>query len=252
MENFFKIANEYLKGNDLEFFKRVWSSSLLQYEKRIKAINFTELNHVLDAGFGMGQWLVKLGELNKRVSGIEYSADRVNAVQLIIDKSNLSNIEILQGSIESLPYNENTFDAVFCYGVIFITDYRKAIKEFTRVLKPGGKLYFTGNDLGWYLFCLIEQHNKSENYDPRQMAISTIQNSIQYYSESKINIGEQIIINRNIIQKELKELGFNEIIVKSEGHINFMNESETNSFYKQTNYLNEGFIFEVHATKREN
>lgn len=250
MENVFKIAEEHLSGNDLEFFKRVWTSNLSAYEKRLKAIKFTNFDHVLDAGFGMGQWLLKLSELNARVSGIEFSSERVNAVNLILQEYKLENTEITQGSIEELPYDNEKFDAVFCYGVIFITDYRKVIKEFSRVLRSEGKLFFTANDLGWYLFCLIEQHNKSENYDPRQMAINTIQNSIRYYSENKMKVGEQIIINRDIVQKELEELGFKDIIIKSEGHINLINESESNSFYKQTNYLNEGFIFEIHATKR--
>lgn len=239
-----------LNGSDPEFFKRVWDADLNKYKTRLEILKMFGHKKILDAGFGMGQWLVKLAEMNENVYGIEYSKDRVQAVEKILHSKNITNTQIQQGSIEALPYSDNEFDAIFCYGVIFCTDYRKSLKEFTRVLKPGGKLYFTANDLGWFLFCLIEEHNKSENYNPRKMAIDTISGSVDYYCGLPFVPGNQLIIKKNVIKEELEELGFNNIIVKPEGHINFINANEQHSFYKHTNYLNEGFIFEVHATKK--
>jgi hypothetical protein len=46
-----------LSGNDAEFFGRVWSQDLTVYENRLRAIDFEGKDRVLDAGFGMGQWL---------------------------------------------------------------------------------------------------------------------------------------------------------------------------------------------------
>lgn len=239
-----------LKGSDPEFFKRVWGDDLNKYSRRIEAIGFNRLEKVLDAGFGMGQWLVKLSDKNSNVVGIEYSFDRVEAVKKIIDLMQLKNVFVEQGSVENLPYSENYFDAVFCYGVLFCTDYRKSLSEFYRVLKPGGRLYFTGNDLGWFLYCLIEQHNKSNNYDPRQMAADTLQNSLKYYMGFNHESGQQIIINREMISKELIEMGFEEILIKSEGGINISNSDQAESFYQISDYLGHGFIFEVLASKR--
>ncbi len=248
--NYINEIAKSLKGSDPEFFKRVWGADLEKYKTRLEALGMKGQKRILDAGFGMGQWLVKLAEMNEHVVGIEYSKDRVDAVKKIIQANAIENAEVFEGSIEKMPFKDSEFDAIFCYGVIFCTDYRKSLIEFTRTLKPGGKLYFTANDLGWFLFCLIEEHNKSENYDPRRMAASTILNSMNYYSQNETKTGEQLILNRNIVISELKSLGFQDIILKSEGHINFTEENKNNSFYSETDYLEQGFIFEVHATKK--
>jgi len=48
------------------------------------------------------------------------------------------------GSVESLPFKESSFDFIYCLSVIqLIKDDRSAIEEIFRVLKPGGRFYFT-------------------------------------------------------------------------------------------------------------
>ena len=48
------------------------------------------------------------------------------------------------GSVENLPFKENSFDFIYCLSVIqLIEDDRTAIEEVFRILKPGGRFYFT-------------------------------------------------------------------------------------------------------------
>lgn len=48
------------------------------------------------------------------------------------------------GSIDILPYKNNTFDFIYCFSVLqFINNNRSVFEEFHRVLKPGGKLLIT-------------------------------------------------------------------------------------------------------------
>jgi len=242
-----KISKE-LKGNDLEFFQRVWSSDLQLYSNRIKAIDFIDKSKVLDAGFGMGQWLIPLSEMNNEVHGIEFSSIRVKAVKKIIKDLEIRNITVCQGSIEDLNYEDNFFDSIFCYGVLFCTNFKKSLKEFYRVLKPGGKLYFTANELGWFLYLLYEEHNRSKAYNPKNIAIEAIQNTLSYYDNFDFKPGSQIIIPLNVAIRNLERIGFKIITHDSEGHINFITNTPQ-SFYKKKEYLGHGFIYEVLAKK---
>ena len=249
MESVFEIAKKHLQGNDAEFFQRVWNQDLTVYENRIKAIDFKGMTNVLDAGFGVGQWLVNLAKLNNRVYGIEYSPERVAAVESIIKRLGVGNCNLQQGSIESLPYEDSFFDAIFCYGVIFLTDVRKSLKEFQRVLKPGGKLYISVSGLGWFTMLIIEEKNKSEAYDPRRAAMEAIENTIFYLEDETITPGQQVIIPSKLISRYLQELGFNNTIIDGDGKINITNQKNVISFY-QKEYLGNEFVYELLTQKK--
>jgi len=46
----------------------------------------------------------------------------------------------LSGSAYSLPFNDNSFDLVVCSEVLeHLHEYKDAIKEISRVLRPGGQ-----------------------------------------------------------------------------------------------------------------
>jgi len=48
------------------------------------------------------------------------------------------------GSVENLPFKDDLFDFIYCLSVIqLIEDDRAAIEEIFRILKPGGRFYFT-------------------------------------------------------------------------------------------------------------
>jgi ubiquinone/menaquinone biosynthesis C-methylase UbiE len=50
-------------------------------------------------------------------------------------------IEWRQGAAESLPYEDDSFDAVVSqFGLMFFADRPKAVREMTRVLAPGGRM----------------------------------------------------------------------------------------------------------------
>lgn len=248
-QSLIKHAGEHLEGSDMDFFERVWNSPADNYHDRLKAIDFQNKDCVLDAGFGMGQWTLPYANMNKELFGIEYSEARVKAVKKLMAGIDIDNIHIAQGSIEDLPYDENMFDAVFCYSVLFLTDYKKALQEFYRVLKPGGKLYFTANGLGWYLFCLIENHNKSDSYDPRVMASNTISHTIDVLSGEKIKPGNQVILTHSRLKSVLKDIGFLSMEIGHDGELTVNGNIPAKSFYSQQEYLSYPMIFECIATK---
>jgi SAM-dependent methyltransferase len=118
------------------------------YRARLQKIKFGG-GRVLDAGCGVGNWAIALACMFEQVVAVEN-----DAVRLAILAGMASHFDgrILTelASIEALPFPDGSFDAVFCNGVIFLADYRRALGEFSRVLKPGSPLYVTYNGKGWW------------------------------------------------------------------------------------------------------
>ena len=105
---------------------------------------------VLDAGCGTGEYAICLSHQADSVAAIDYTEGRVELLNKVLDQTvPRPAVEASVGSIEDLPHGDGEFDAVFCRGVIFITNLPKTLSEFYRVLKPGGLVYFDCNADGW-------------------------------------------------------------------------------------------------------
>ncbi len=98
---------------------------------------------VLDAGCGIGGSSRLMAQLfNCRVIGVDLAQKFIEAAGFLSQCTGLdSKTKFKQGSILELEFADNTFDAVLCQHVLMnIEDKAVAVKEFFRVLKPGGKL----------------------------------------------------------------------------------------------------------------
>lgn len=126
------------------------------YKRRLKSIGFVGKENILDAGCGMGQWSIALSELNGKVFGLDISKFRVKIAKTLA-ATNGVDAKFCVGKLENLPFSDSFFDAIFCYGVFMFTDMPKTIKEFIRVIKPGGIIYLNANSWGWYLHLLIDR-----------------------------------------------------------------------------------------------
>lgn len=250
IETIKQYASKYLnEGNNQAFCERVWSTDGNIYKNRLKALNFIDKENILDAGFGLGQWTFAMTFLNKQVTGIEFDETRYNFTKNVFENCKVTNANLQQGSIEDMPFPENHFDAIFSYSVILCTDYRKALKEFYRVLKPGGMLYFNTNGLGWYLYNLLEEHNNSSNFSSRKMAIDAIESTIYYLSGLPLERGKSLIMPEKTTTRYLEKLGFEILQKGAEGTINILKEKiTTTSFFKGEYYEKEG-VYEILCRK---
>lgn len=98
---------------------------------------------ILDAGCGLGgtsRLLAKTFDLN--VTGIDLAPGFIETAELLTRWCRLDHcIAYHQGSVLNLPFESDSFDGVLCQHVLMnILDKKNALKEFFRVLKPGGKL----------------------------------------------------------------------------------------------------------------
>jgi SAM-dependent methyltransferase len=93
---------------------------------------------ILDAGCGPGGMLKKFNDLGKPV-GIDFHPLAVAYAQKLLGPQ----VPLLQGSITDLPIYSNQFDWLTSFDVLYhqaVIDDEKALREFWRVLKPGGQL----------------------------------------------------------------------------------------------------------------
>jgi SAM-dependent methyltransferase len=92
--------------------------------------------HILDAGCGGGGSCVLASERGAKVSGLD-AAEGL----LLIARERAPDGEFRVGDIEELPYEDNTFDAVFAANSVqYAADRVAALRGFARVCQPGGHI----------------------------------------------------------------------------------------------------------------
>lgn len=242
-------ANE-IGHNDYLFLKRIYKEGLQKYIDRLKAIGFSERAKVLDAGCGYGQWSLALALMNEKVESCDISPLRVRFLQAMADELGITNLTAKVSGIDVMPYPDNHFDSIFCYGVIFLTPWRKTLTELTRVLKPGGRLYVNANGLGWYMFLWQEEHNKADDYDPKAIAAKCLSDTLVYDRKGIYEPGMNLIIEMEIIKKELEGLGFQQIQIAQEGGLKLDQYAPPPVPFFKGDYKGCECVYEIVATKQ--
>jgi len=93
---------------------------------------------VLDLGCGAGLDLARFARAGARVSGVELSRRALAMARGYLDVSGLD-APLVQADAAHLPLPNQSFDLVFCHGVLpFVSDERAVVAEIRRVLRPDG------------------------------------------------------------------------------------------------------------------
>jgi SAM-dependent methyltransferase len=235
--------------NDQLFLQRIYGEGLMKYQDRLNAIGFSKHDHVLDAGCGYGQWSLALAEMNSKVTSCDISPLRIDLLSNLTKDLGVANLDLTVSGIDAMPYPDKCFDAVFCYGVIFLTPWRKSLAELARVLKPDGKLYVNANGLGWYIFLWKEEHNKADDYDPRSIAAQAFGDTLRYDREGVYKPGMNLIIEPKLMQTELLRLGFQGIKCSSEGSLHLNKLFDAPKPFFKGEYFGQTGVFEMCGTK---
>lgn len=91
---------------------------------------------VLDCGMGPGRLLAELARRGWSVGGIDISEEMVALARSRLPQSAAS---LVQGTVESLPFPSESFDAAVATGVLeYVENVPRALGEVARVLRPGG------------------------------------------------------------------------------------------------------------------
>ena len=103
---------------------------------------------VLDAGCGTGllleQEALAVGT-DGRAEGVDYSDDMLERARRRC--ADLPQVQLQQGSVENLPFDDASFDALSSTQcLLYVADLDSALREYHRVLKPGGRIAILETD----------------------------------------------------------------------------------------------------------
>ncbi|MEI7616807.1 MAG: bifunctional demethylmenaquinone methyltransferase/2-methoxy-6-polyprenyl-1,4-benzoquinol methylase UbiE [Actinomycetota bacterium] len=120
-------------------------------KKFSRHINGNE-KYILDACCGTGISTLniarKIKSSSAKITGIDFSEDMLSVAMQRLSKINFKaenmpnpEIKFVQGDVLNLDYKDGYFDLItIVFGIRNVVDRKKALEEFFRVTKPGGRL----------------------------------------------------------------------------------------------------------------
>ena len=119
-----------------------------QRMRTLAAMGLRRGESLLDVGCGTGLLLemeAKVVDSIGRAEGVDFSNDMLDVARERC--ANLSQVNLQQGSAESLDFEDTSFDVLSCtQTLLYVKDMAKALQEFYRVLKPGGRIAIIETD----------------------------------------------------------------------------------------------------------
>lgn len=212
--------------NARAFARRMFGTRLTIYESTLRRVGFRGLGIVLDAGCGYGQWSLALAESNSQVLSIDVSRARINFICEVLSRSESNNVVASCGDLGNTLLDAETVDGVFSYGVVFCTPWRQTLAEFSRVLNPGGYLYFNATSFDWFTYLWRTRHNECSDYNLRSVVADALANSLLYERGERDWVG-QVVMDPDDTVQELSSLGFVDIEWGWEGSLGAEELSES-------------------------
>lgn len=116
---------------------------------------------VLDAGTGSGRFARALAKIKtNKVVALDFSNEMLAVNKKLSQKDGIMGIEYVQGDIQHMKFANDCFDALVSITVVrHFPQWKEILKEYVRVLRPGGKLIFE--------MCSADHINAANNIWPR-------------------------------------------------------------------------------------
>ncbi len=137
---------------------------------------------ILDAGCGTGLLAKKLGQFGK-VSAIDISPEAIRF-------SKKRGVQARQGSINKIPFGAGTFDLVVSMDVLYHkkVDDKNALREFYRVLKPGGVLILRVSANKWLSLNHDKHVHARQRYSMGEVKNKTLKAGFKLEKVSYVNM----------------------------------------------------------------
>lgn len=143
-----RIEHEIAHGKHL---REIWSGTFwywetvagkLRWRRRVEMLtsHITSMMKVLEIGCGIGYFTAEIAKSKADVVAIDISRDLLEVARA---KVRASNVVFKEENAYALGFQNNAFDTIIGSSVLHHLDVSKALAEFSRVLKPGGTIFFT-------------------------------------------------------------------------------------------------------------
>jgi len=211
-EMFTSIAPRY------DFLNRLLSVGQDKYwrQRAIDLLDPMENERILDVATGTGDMVIEVAKRNLSVQifGIDFSQRMLDLGRIKIARNGYNQAVSLQiGSGECLPFADESFDGVICaFGIRNFADVQLGLREFFRVLKPGGRVVvlefsipqnqFLKTAYKWYFNIILPKIGN---------IISGHLNAYSYLPESVANFPSQKKFIKWIEKIGFKKVSFSEL-----------------------------------------
>lgn len=112
----------------------------IDLKEMVKLANLTGAERVLDVGCGTGHTALNFAPHVAQVIAVDFTEGMLAQGRLLASERNLANIEFRQGDAEKLNFADGEFDVVVSrYSAHHWPHPQNALREFRRVLRPGGQ-----------------------------------------------------------------------------------------------------------------
>ncbi len=205
-ENLMQKYNTELKLQDLEeekkFYDRMYQNLnglddghcvVYGYDEIYGFMDDIPKGSLLDIGCGAGHHSKDLALIGYEVTGIDISLNGLQQAEKVNEARKLD-VSFVLGDVENLPFDDNSFDIVFCSLIIHhFVNRHKLLSEVARVCKK----YFLAFEVN--------------AYDPLSfLRFDIINPTIGIHNITK----NQRTVSPVKLEKELRCLGFNDILVR--------------------------------------
>lgn len=119
--------------------------------------SFPDGSLVVDVGCGEGEQLGALRTAGCVPVGVEPSPLLASALRN-------AGYEVVVGKAEALPVEAASVDGIVCKVVLPYTDERRAVSEWARVLRPGGRVRACYHGMGYYLSYLLNGETLAQRF----------------------------------------------------------------------------------------
>jgi ubiquinone/menaquinone biosynthesis C-methylase UbiE len=112
--------------------------------------NFQADSLLLDIGSGNAGQTEFFARHTRLSLGLDLQISRLNGFQRDLQKRGISNITLLGGNAQQLPFHDGSFDYLTCFEMLeHVQSEQQTLSEIKRVLKPGGTLIMSVPHRWW-------------------------------------------------------------------------------------------------------